>query len=158
MDGHIGDALKNGENANEDGGAATHGKSESVSTHSLQQTMGLPLLVRSDRRKICSDADMELKKTLRVCHSTRIAASASARHPGGSNPSSQCPGGVCQCPQIGCRRIAFEFSNDPVRNFWMTLLIMANASAQLTQLAETLHLKNLAHASPHWNHVVLRNL
>ena len=89
-----------------------------------------------DLRRACSDADMELMKTVRVCHSSRIAASccqpsltipgscssgslvcgrrpsANARHPGGSNP----------CPQIGRRRIAFEFSNDPVRDFWMTLL------------------------------------
>ena len=87
---------------------------------------------------------MELKKTLRVCHSTRIAASCcqtSLTIPGSCSSGSLvcgrrcapswwlkpvhsglCPGGVCQCPQIGRRRIAFECSNDPVRDFWMTLL------------------------------------
>ena len=88
---------------------------------------------------------MELKKTLRVCHSTRIAASCCqppltipgscssgsvvcGRKPSANAPSwwlkpmcSECPGGVCQCPQIGRRRIAFEFSNDPVRDFRMSL-------------------------------------
>ena len=152
MDGHIGSALKNGVNANEDGGAATHGKGDcqSVSTHSLvQQSVGTPAPgPLCDLRRACSDADMELKKTLRVCHSTRIAASCCQPPltiPGSCSSGSlvcgrqtlrqrapswwlkpmysgQCPGGVCQCPQIGRRRIAFEFSNDPVRDFRMTLL------------------------------------
>ena len=99
MDGHIGSAQKNGVNANEDGGAATHGKGDcqSVSTHSLATDSGTPAPgPLCDLRRSCSDADMELKKTLRVCHSSRIAASC-------CQPSLTIPGS-CSSGSLVCGR------------------------------------------------------